>query len=417
MSLSFLANHRPHDMTDQSAVFRADHLRFVTINLIASLFLQRFGVIAGGSEFYLCFVVFIASSCWYVARGSAMVRPEVAMLYLLVALVFTASTVLALLFPRGLGALSITSYVGVLLFNSVFLFASRADDAGDESLRLFLRCARIICVLGLIQYALQFAGIRIFTLGDVLPFLRPILVEANYNTEGVVEWGSTLQRANGVVLLEPGAFSQMIAVALLVDIFLRRVFLFVPLYGVAYVLSYSGTGLLSLGLTLAISAVIIARQRKYIVLGVVVALPLIVMLSFAFPEQIGKLVKRSTEFNVPGTSGYLRYVAQAQAWTYFSDGWRALVGTGPGAFERSPVYVMGSGSAAIKLFAEYGLIGLVTFTTFLITAVWNTRFALLSVMMLVIYQFGGGNLLQPPTLILMALLCIWTRGTPADPGE
>ena len=394
---------------DEGERINADHLRFVTVNLIACLFLQRFGLIAGGSEFFLCFVVFIASACWIVARGSGELRPEIVLLFLLVAVAFTTSTLLGFLLPRSMGTLSVTSLIGVLLFNTVFLFGPRAPDAAEQSLRLFLSCARIICVLGIVQYSLQFAGIRIFTLGDILPFLRPVLVEGNYNTEGILEWGSTLQRANGIVLLEPGAFSQVIAIAVVVDVFVRRSFRFLPLYGVAYVLSFSGTGLLSLVLALAISTVIVGGQRKYVVLSVVLGVPFVLALWFVFPDDIGKLLKRSTEFSTPGTSGYLRYVAQAQAWEYFSQGWRSLLGTGPGAYERSPVYVVGSASAAVKIFAEYGLLGLTTFGTYLIVSMWNHRYALLSVMMLVVYQFGGGNLLQPPTLILMALLCIWTR--------
>jgi hypothetical protein len=397
----------PHQETDRLA---ATERGFVHLNLFACICLQRFGVISGGSEIYLCFLVFMASGAWLLHTGAARIRPGVLFAFGLAAASFVVSTLVAVIAPRAGVGMSITSLFGVLVFNSVFMFGPRRQLAAEEVFKIFLFYIRIACVLGIIQYGLQFVGIRLFTLGNIIPALKPILVEANYNTEGVIAWGSTIQRANGVFPLEPGGFSQLIAIAVLLDGLVLKRFWFMPLYAAAYILSSSGTGLLCLAVTLAAAPILAPRQSKYVIAAVVTGVPLAIGLYFLFPAQIGHLLGRASEFNTPGTSGYMRYVAQAKAWSFFSEGWRSAIGSGPGAYERFPDYVIGSGSAAVKVFAEYGLIGISLFGVFLVSAVWNKHVPLISVMMLVIYQFGGGNLLQAPTLILMALLCVWSNG-------
>lgn len=392
----------------------ADQQTFIRINMIACLFLQRFGLILGRSELYLCFFIFLASAVWILVRKGAALQVKTTILYLIVATSFTLSSVIGFMFPRFtlVDGLSVASLIGVLTFNAVFLLWPVPSSLRDFSLTYYTKLIRIICVIGIIQYFAQFIDIRVFTLGEVFPILRPILLEDHYNTVGIVEWGSTIQRANGVFLIEPGAFSQVIAIGILIDAFILKRFVFLPLYAFAYALSYSGTGALSLLLTLAISVIFLSGYRKYVLAGVGVGLVVLAILPFVVPETSQTIGRRLAEFSTPGASAYVRYMAQAQAWSYFSNGWRLLIGTGPGAFERTPFFVQGSTSAAIKLFAEYGLLGLIAFATFLVNAVWNHRVPLLSLMMLVVFQFGGGNLLQPPVLTIIALLCVWTQTAP-----
>ena len=46
---------------------------------------------------------------------------------------------------------------------------------------------------------------------------------------------------------------------------------------------------------------------------------------------------------------------------------------------RSRYWVANSGNAALQLFMDYGLIGLLLFYTFLVTILWRTRYAALSI--------------------------------------
>jgi hypothetical protein len=394
-----------------------DRAIFVHLNLFAAIILQRFGLILGGSELYLCFVVFLGSVGMLLLRSAARVRLSTLLLYLLALLLFTASALFATAFPRAGVGMSIMSLVGVAVANIVFLFEPTVQGRGGTVLRTFIVYARVCGVLGIVQYLLQFVGVSLFTMSSYAPFLRPFLVEANYNTEGILAYGSSIHRANGVFLLEPGAFSQLIAIAVLIDGLVLKRYRFLPVYAVAYVLSYSGTGLLCLAITAVLVPVVAPRYAGYIFVALLALVPLGAAATLLFPSQVGHLAARSAELNEPGTSGYMRYVSQQQAWEYFSQGWRLLIGSGPGAFERSPVSVTGTTSTAVKVFAEYGVLGLASFAAFLIQAIWNARIALVSTMMLVVYQFGGGNLLQPPTLILMALLCIWPGRDQFDEPE
>ena len=66
----------------------------------------------------------------------------------------------------------------------------------------------------------------------------------------------------------------------------------------------------------------------------------------------------------------------------------------------------------MKLFIDYGLFGMISFVTFLVAAVWRRDLAIISIYGLVNFQLGGGFLLFPPFVVIMAILCIWS--SPAD---
>jgi hypothetical protein len=385
---------------------------FVSINFFGCIILQRFGIISGTSEFFLCYLIFFASGLWALYHGYARIRLNILQSFCVVSIAFLSSVIVAALEPNASIEMSPISVFGALLFNLIFVLGPRRPLPAEAVYGPFVFYVRLCAAIAIAQYLLQFIGIRLFSIGDMLPFLRPVLLETHYNADAVLHWGSNISRATGLFLLEPSILSQLIAVGTLIDVSVRKQIKYVPLYAVAYLLTYSGTGLLCLVITLAITPIFAPRESKYVLIAVLAGIPLVIGLFSFFPSELNELLQRSGEFDSHQSSGYQRYVAQAQAWSFFSDGWRSLIGSGPGAYERFPGHVPGSGSAAIKVFAEYGLVGLLTFSFFIVFSVWNRQYALISLMMLVVYQFGGGNLLQPPILILMEMLCVWT-GAPA----
>ena len=114
--------------------------------------------------------------------------------------------------------------------------------------RLFLAYTRFIAAAGIVQWAVQFIGIRIFSFMVTVPALKPVLVEPQFNFNPILHYGSTILRSNGFFLLEPSMFSQTLVIAVVIDYFILGRVKYLPLYLVAYMLSFSGTGALSLAL-------------------------------------------------------------------------------------------------------------------------------------------------------------------------
>jgi hypothetical protein len=77
--------------------------------------------------------------------------------------------------------------------------------------------------------------------------------------------------------------------------------------------------------------------------------------------------------------------------------------------ERSPAYFGGSGNPALKLVADYGIIGLLIFLFYLLLSIFRKDNSMLALTMLACYQLGGGNLAMAPFLIMMAMLCVWAQ--------
>jgi hypothetical protein len=385
-----------------------DVVIFAHVNFVGCIVLERFGIMVGDSSFFFSGLIFLASVGVMLVRGSAVFDPVNSLLYLLVCGSLSLSTFIGFAFPWPHVELSLASFVGLVVFNSFFVVKPRFVEDRKRILGIYTAYVRACAIIGIVQFCLQFAGVKIFTLSTSFPVLRPILAEANYNTEGILQYGSSIHRANGLFLLEPSILSQVIAIAVLIDAFILKRFLFLPIYGLAYLLTFSGTGALCLILTLVATPILIPRQAKYVLAAALVALPIILLIYLAAPGAFDMLLSRTSEVSKPGTSGYMRYAAQHAAWLFFSDGWRLLVGAGPGAYTRFPDAVAGTDAAAVKLYSEYGALGLALFLAYVVKANWNPRLPLVSLMVLMIYQFGGGNLMQTFTLVIMALLTIWT---------
>lgn len=388
---------------------------FVHIALIGAIILQRFCLYAGGSPFFVAQLVFLAAIVAMLLSGRAVLRPVVLLLLVTFATIALVGTVIALNDPDARVGISLGSLIVVFLLYAVLVI--RPDPRffdGRSTFAIFVGYMRVCSVLGIVQYLIQFVGIRVFSFTDTVPLLRPFLAEQMYNYRPWLSYGSSLMRSNGFFLLEPSIFSQLLVLALLVDVFVRRVWRYAPLYLVAHMLSYSGTGLLALALTLPLVALVDVRYSRQIAAFAIALVVLGVIGAVALPDQFGALVGRSSELSYSGSSGYARYVAPFQVVGEVWGETRTLIGYGPGALERADFYIPGSSSALIKLFIDYGILGLVAFVTFLVVALWRRDVAILSVYGLVNFQLGGGFLLFPPFIVIMALLCIWS--TPEAPA-
>ena len=382
---------------------------FTHVAFILCICMQRFGLLVGTGQIFFSLFGFFALIAWGSWVGLVRLRGPQTLAFGLVIIWFLFSAVAAAESPdRGIET-SPASLAMVLVTNSIFLFGPTSRFSNDAVLPGFLFYVRLCAVLAIVQVVLQFGGIRIFSFKDAIPALDPVLVESAYNQNAVEFYGSLNRRANGLFPMEPGALSQLLAIGVVIDVFLLRRLKFVPLYAISYILTRSGSGLLVLVVSFATYPLIAPlKSLRVIAIGALVAL-MIGTVYLAAPEPFDPIVKRLDEFSSTKSSGYARYVAQLQTWDYLFQTDRVLVGSGPGALERSPAYFGGSGNPVLKLVADYGIIGLVIFLFYLLLSIFRKDNSMLALTMLACYQLGGGNLAMAPFLIMMAMLCIWSQ--------
>jgi hypothetical protein len=393
------AAHSTRDVTN-SAIFA--HVAF-----ILCICLQRVGLLVGTGQIFFALFGFFALIAWGMSVGLVRVRQLPTLAYGVVVAWFIFTTAVAIEFPdRGIGT-SPLSLAMVLVTNLVFLFGPSRRFSGDAVLKAFLFYVRLCAILAIVQIILQQGGIRIFSFKDAFPALDPLLVESAYNQNAVEAYGSLNRRANGFFPIEPGALSQLLAIGIVIDVFLLKRMKFLPLYGFSYVLTASGSGLLILVVTFVLYPLVAPlKSLRVMAFGSVIAIMIAVAWIVA-PEPFDPILRRLHEFNSARSSGYARYVAQQQTWDFLLQSDRVLIGSGPGALERSPAYFGGSGNPILKIVADYGFIGLVIFLFYVILSTFSNRNALLALTMLVCYQLGGGNLAMAPFIIMMAMLCVW----------
>lgn len=383
---------------------------FIHAAFFGAIVLQRFCIYIGGGAFYIAQMIFVAGIAAMLLAGRATLRPAVTLLLGAFTAIALVGTFFAVNQPDPRVATSIGSLLVILLLYTLLVVQPNARFDSARVFTIFVGYIRLCAVLGIVQYVIQFAGISTFSFMKIVPALRPFVVEPMFNSQPYVSYGSEIMRSNGFFLIEPSVFSQLLVLGLIVDIFVRRSWWFVPLYVVAHLLSYSGTGLLALAVTLPILAVVDFRSSGRILLfaaGIAVAG---LIAAVALPEQFGAIVGRADELSYAGSSGYVRYVAPFRVLGTIWGETRTLIGYGPGAMERASFFIAGSGSALTKLFIDYGILGLISFVTFLVAAVWRRDIAIICVYGLVNFQLGGGFLLFPPFVVIMAILCIWSNG-------
>ncbi len=398
------------DQPDQAERDRLASKVFVHIALFGCLILQRFCVFVGDSPIYFCLIIFLGLLGWLWFTQRAEMRPLSLALYFCFAVVGLISTFIALNNPDvRLSGISIGSLLSVLSIYIGLTMRPTARFDGTVIFDILVLYIRAIAVCGIVQYLIQFAGIRIFAFMTVFPPLKPFLIEPFFNYHPVTHYGSEILRSNGLFLLEPSTFSQILVLGFLADFFVRRDWRFMPVYALAYLTTYAGTGLLAFALAAVIAIIIAPREVPRLGIFAVIGLVMTVAAALLFPAQFESIAGRATELNATGSSGYARYVSQFGALDAILGETRTLIGYGPGALERAVFYPQGSGNPAFKLVVDYGFLGLIVFTIFFVFTLWRSWLALITLFLLINFQLGGGNLLFPPLVILAAIVCIWSK--------
>ncbi|MDQ7250215.1 hypothetical protein [Dongia sedimenti] len=327
------------------------------------------------------------------------------------------------------GCVSMVSLVAnsdVASKNSVLLFAvaylawifvarnsERTEHLSRWTLAVFGNLMMVCAVAGILQFFLQFV-IKDYWLLDYTSYLPEVIRGGGaYNTVIPV---NNFFKSNGFFFREPSTFSQFLALALLCEFATQKRWRPVRLatLGLALLLSYSGTGLLTLfiGLLFPLGRKTVFRLILLAIAAAVILSPLGDALNLSFTAG------RIGEFSYAGSSGFARFVAPFMIVRNYLDAtpWSLLIGFGPGTIFR----IIASAGADFqiadptwaKLFIEYGVLGFIAIAGLFLYSILKSRApselrAGIAFGWLVIW---GGILLAPDiTSILFMLVAVWPR--------
>ncbi len=263
---------------------------------------------------------------------------------------------------------SVMSVLLLAMLHLPYAFRMTQPPRYDRVIRLVQTIGLVVAVLGIVQYAMQ------FVVGPALAFpmenfFPQAFIVDTFNQQAVIRYGEDVYRANGMVMVEPSVFSQLMAICILIEVITRKRLWFIALATVAMFLSYSGTGVLLLLASLGVLALV--RGKLALLLGLCAAGCVV----FALATVVGNIpylsvfVARATEFGSTGSSGFARFVGGYYMFEQYlwPDPLRTLVGYGAGTFR----YYMATATypvsemAIFKVIFEFGLLGTLVYFGFL----------------------------------------------------
>ena len=272
--------------------------------------------------------------------------------------------------------------------------------------------AAFMAVCGMVQFGLQF----VVSSGYAFPieyYVPTNYVMADFHSLIPLYYGSTIYKSNGIFMLEPSFYSQILCIGILIELTMKRRIVFLGLFAAGLVVAYSGTGFMILGAALPFW---IVRERKFglVVLAIVGAVVLYLVAADALHLDV--FIKRLQELNVSSnankdTSAYMRFIAgfsvlDQYAWGNLKD---TLFGMGAGTYRNfaAKSRVLAWDPSYIKLVFEYGIIGAALYFAFLVRAVLNTTHSIyLKIGMLAQYIIINSTLHSQPHSLGLALM-IW----------
>lgn len=251
-----------------------------------------------------------------------------------------------------------------------YIVSLHGSDTNDGIVRFLLGIVTIFAWCGIAQNCLH-SFVSPHFLFPIENFTPNGFIVQLFNQQAATEYGSNVYRANGVFLLEPSFFSQVLAVAIIAELCTFGRVKRLAVYGLALIASYSGTGLIVLAVCLPL-CVVAQRRWGLLVLGLL-ALAVIVAVQMSFHTHT--VLSRIGEFDSDQSSGYSRFVGGFRLFDRFLwvDPLRALFGFGAGSYAGYSLRVhdFGAGEMALfKMVFEFGLIGAAAYFGFLFSCLY-----------------------------------------------
>jgi hypothetical protein len=373
--------------------------------LVCALFLQRFSLAFRGTSLSLDFVPVVLILVYQFVSGRLLIQYDRFLWFIVAALAVTGSLLM------NFKSTMLSSYfLFIVVYSPFLLFRPSTEEQYKSTLQWFQLLVALLAFLGIAQFAAQLVvdGREIIRFFGIFPeYLFASYNMGDANTIIPITQGASLIKSNGIFLTEPSTLSQITALGILIEVleFRRAGYLLVLTLG--FLVSYSGTGLMTLLLFLPLAGLVYGRA----------GLPGLVVIIFALGLFVTGIIdvsiffSRAGEFENTRTSGFQRFVAPFWMAAEHIDTASLpalLLGSGPGTLKHFASHLRyGSTTVTwIKLFYEYGLIGSFVFVCFFASCFRRSRCpGLVLAAILFSYVFLGGQLLGTPFLIMVMALC------------
>lgn len=269
-------------------------------------------------------------------------------------------------------------------------------------LRRFQALALVIAAMVAVQWACQLARLGMPGLEALIP---PTMLYQSYNYVQALHWGAAYTKPNGLFMLEASFASQILAMAVVIEVCLFRRWGRVAALLVAQLSTFGGTGFL----LLLASLILIPFYLRGRGLAILLALFLLVAAGTSFTPVWTNFASRSGELGADDTSsGRGRFVEPYLFMAErLSSSARTLVsGLGPGNgkldTDRTGQLVM---NPVVKATVEYGLVAGVLWMIFVHVGVLCTAMPFVAAfVVLVQYDLLNGSLLVPLNLLYCWIL-------------
>jgi hypothetical protein len=287
-----------------------------------------------------------------------------------------------------------------------FLLAPGSGVSHDDAVDLFGDLAFLCGIAGVLQFYAQFVvhGDWLFDFTAYLPgWLRG---PGGFNT--VIPVGNHF-KSNGFFFREPSGFSFLMALALMMEALGRRRPWRVVVFGLALLLTYSGTGLFALliGSLVPLNRKTLARIAVLAGIGALAFWLLDDVLNLSF--TLGRL----DEFGSERSSGYIRYIAPGRllADTAATEPATLWLGHGPGSISHKDAGFEFHDPTWAKLIFEYGVVGAAAFVALFLMALRRSAAPLrVRAMLFAAWLVMGGHLLSPEqNFLTLALVGFYPR--------
>jgi hypothetical protein len=397
--------------SDEEAAAREASTRIVKVGILFALVcmtvLDRFGLSLSASYSVApCLIGLYGLVLAIVFSGAARLSTTGALTYVMVFAV-TAASYLVTASDDQRGFVSIGSMMLLLVLYAPLTLSLSKSVATPElfawTMKWYVRFSLAIAIFGIVQFYAQFVIRAPWVFDWRLMIPAAIRGSGNYNT---LNPAGEMLKANGFFLREASGFSFLMAFALLCEMYFGKRKWVMATFGLAVMLSYSGSGILALAV-----AFLFQSGRKLLVQGACAAVvATLVFTLFGEALHLNYTVDRLSEFDSSATksSAYCRFVAPGKlaADEINSGRWSALLGHGPGTTQKMfDVCETTYG----KVIFEYGLVGMVALTIMILCAINRGGLPLrIRVMFVVEWYLLGGNLLAPePLLAIFFLSSMW----------
>lgn len=275
----------------------------------------------------------------------------------------------------------------------------------------FQRIMAILAVLGIFQFFIQFLTGPDYAF-PIDSFLPQNLIMQGYHGTNPLNAGKDIYKSTGFVSQEPSNFSQLLALAVIIEMIYFLNWKRIVLYLIAIALTFSGTGLI---LLFALTPFYLLLKRHFIILISLMVL-LVSAPVWAPLIGLGGTVERAGEFSNQNSSGYARFISPFRSVNervLSGDPQTILWGLGAGAMSRTMskgVDYETAGSTWGKIIYEYGIIGGLVYFSFMGYMFFADRKSVYLILALFIQFYFLGEHVFPPTIhgLIFALL-IWPR--------